>query len=160
MALTSYMKVTGKTQGEMKGDCVQAGDKKDKILLYGIDHDVEIPKDPHTGMPTGQRIHHPYTVTKHLDKASPKLMQACCKGEQCDVEIDFYRITEAGMEEKYYTVKMAEAIVVNVHDFKPLTLDPDSKPYMDMEEVSFTYSKITWTYTDGNIEYTDDWKGN
>ena len=27
-----------------------------------------------------------------------------------------------------------------------------------MEDVSFTYSKITWSYTDGNIEFTDDWK--
>lgn len=28
-----------------------------------------------------------------------------------------------------------------------------------MEEDSMIYSKITWTYTDGNIEYTDSWQG-
>ena len=32
MALTMYMKVTGKNQGEIKGSCDQGGDKKDKIL--------------------------------------------------------------------------------------------------------------------------------
>jgi len=158
MALTSYMKVTGKTQGDIKGDCTQSGDKKDKILVYAIDHSVEIPKDTHTGLPTGQRIHNPLTITKHVDNASPKLYQGCCKGEQMTVEIDSYRIKETGEEEKYFTVKMEEAIIVDMRSFKPTTFVPDNKPFHDMEEVSFTYSKITWTYADGNIEYTDDWK--
>jgi type VI secretion system secreted protein Hcp len=52
MALTMYMKVTGKNQGEIKGSCDQGGDKKDKILVYAMDHKVEIPKDTHTGLPT------------------------------------------------------------------------------------------------------------
>ena len=92
MALTAYMKVEGKSQGEIKGDCQQGGDKKDKILVYAVEHLVEIPKDTHTGLPTGQRIHHPLTITKHLDQASPKLYKACCTGEQCTVTIDHYRI--------------------------------------------------------------------
>ena len=53
MALTSYMKVKGKSQGEIKGDCTQSGDKKDTMLIYQVDHLVEIPKDTHTGLPTG-----------------------------------------------------------------------------------------------------------
>ncbi|KAF1077361.1 Hcp family type VI secretion system effector [Halodesulfovibrio sp. MK-HDV] len=159
MALTAYMKVTGKSQGEIKGDCTQAGDKKDRILLYGMDHSVEIPKDTHTGLPTGQRIHKPFTVTKHKDKASPKLFQACCKGEQLTAEIDFYHISPSGEEQKYYTIKMEEAIIVDMRENTPLTFLTENKPYHDMEEVSFTYSKITWTYADGNIEFTDSWKG-
>ena len=158
MALTSYMKVKGKSQGEIKGDCTQSGDKKDTMLIYQVEHLVEIPKDTHTGLPTGQRIHHPITVTKHYDNASPKLKQACCKGEQCDVELDFYRIEPDGTEKKYYVIKLAEAIIVNVRDYKPMTFDSSTKEYHDMEDISFTYSKITWSYTDGNIEYTDDWK--
>lgn len=160
MALTSYMKVTGKKQGEIKGDCTQGGDKKDKVLLYAMDHNVEIPKDTHTGLPTGQRIHNPFKVIKHKDKASPKLFQATCTGEQCTVEIDFYRIDATGAEVNYYKIKMEEAIVVDMREYTTLTFLPENKPYMDMEEVSFTYSKITWTYTDGNIEYTDSWSGN
>jgi len=160
MALTSYMKVTGKTQGVIKGDCDQAdGKKKDTILVYGTEHNVEIPKDTHTGLPTGQRIHHPFTAIKHKDQASPKLWQATCKGEQCTVEINYFRITATGMEQNYFTIKLENAIVVNMREYNPLTFLPDNKPFSDMEEVSFTYSKITWTYTDGNIEYTDDWKG-
>lgn len=158
MALTAYMKVEGKTQGEIKGDCPQGGDKKDKITVYALEHLVEIPKDTHTGLPTGQRIHHPLSITKHLDQASPKLYKACCTGEQCTVTIDHYRIAATGLEEKYYTIKMEDAIVVSMNKYTPLTFLPDNKPYHDMETVSFTYSKITWTYNDGNIEYVDDWK--
>ena len=53
---------------------------------------------------------------------------------------------------------MENAIVVEMDQLTPLTFLPESKPYHDMEDVQFTYSKITWTYNDGNIEYTDDWK--
>lgn len=158
MALTSYMKVTGKSQGEIKGDCPQGGDKKDKVLVYNVDHLVEIPKDTHTGLPTGQRIHHPLTITKHKDQATPKLFQACCTGEQCEVELLFFRIKPDGTEENYFKIKLEEAIIVNMREYTPMTFLPENKPYQDMEEVSFTYSKVTWSYTDGNIEYTDNWK--
>jgi type VI secretion system secreted protein Hcp len=158
MALTAYLAVKGKSQGDIKGDCPQGGDKKDKILVYGIDHNVEIPKDTHTGLPTGQRIHHPLVLTKGKDNASPKLFKACCTGEQCDVTLDQYRIRPDGTEEKYFTIKLEEAIAVNVREFTPTTFLAENKPYHDMEEVSFTYSKITWTYNDGNIEFVDSWK--
>jgi type VI secretion system secreted protein Hcp len=158
MALTAYVKVEGKSQGEIKGDCPQSGDKKDRILVYGIDHSVEIPKDTHTGLPTGQRIHHPLTLTKGKDNASPKLFKACCTGEQCSVTLDQYRIKADGTEEKYFTIKLEEAIIVNMREFTPVTFLAENKPYHDMEELSLTYSKITWTYNDGNIEFVDDWK--
>ncbi len=158
MALTAYVKVEGASQGEMKGDCPQGGDKKDKILVYAIEHSVEIPKDTHTGLPTGQRIHHPLIIEKHLDMATPKLYKACCTGEQCKVTIDHYRIKADGTEEKYFTIKLDEAIIVSVDKFTPETFKPENKPYSDMEKIAFTYSKISWTYNDGNIEYVDDWK--
>ncbi|MDR3153502.1 MAG: Hcp family type VI secretion system effector [Deltaproteobacteria bacterium] len=158
MALTAYLAVKGKSQGDIKGDCPQGGDKKDKILVYGVDHAVEIPRDTHTGLPTGQRIHKPLVVTKHKDQSSPKLFKACSTGENVDVTLDFYRIKADGTEEKYFTVKIEEGIIVNLREYTPITFLPENKPYHDMEEVSFTYSKITWTYNDGNIEFTDDWK--
>ncbi|MDR3135787.1 MAG: Hcp family type VI secretion system effector [Deltaproteobacteria bacterium] len=158
MALTAYLKVEGKTQGEIKGDCPQGGDKKDKILVYAIDHSVEIPRDTHSGLPTGQRIHKSLTVTKHKDQASPKLFKACCTGENVTVTLDNYRVKPDGTEEKYFTTKLEEAIIVNVREYTPLTFLPEDKPYHDMEEISFSYSKITWTYNDGNIEFVDDWK--
>ena len=158
MALTMYMKVTGKSQGEIKGSCDQGGDKKDKMLVYAYSHEVEIPRDNHTGLPTGQRIHHPLVVTKAKDVATPKLYAACCKGEGVEVELDFYRIADTGEEKKYFTIKLEDAIIVKMGADTPTTFLAENKPYKDMETVAFTYSKITWSYADGNIEFTDDWK--
>ena len=158
MALTSYLKVEGKSQGEIRGDCLQGGDKKDKILVFAVEHKVEIPKDTHTGLPTGQRIHHPFVITKKIDQSSPYLMRMCCTGEQGTVTLDHYRVKEDGSEEKYYTIKLEDAIVVDISKFTPLTFLADNKPYSDMEKISFTYSRMTVTYNDGNISFTDDWK--
>ena len=75
MALIAYMQVNGSTQGMLKGDCVQAGDKKDTIIVYGSDHFVEVPRDVHTGLPTGAAIHHTFTVTKHKDQSTPMKLE-------------------------------------------------------------------------------------
>ena len=158
MALTAYMKLKGKSQGDIKGDCEQGGDKKDSILVYATEHKGEIPKETHTGLLTGQRIHHPYKITMAKRQAWPKLYKPCATGEQLDVQLAAHGIKAAWMAEQPVTVKMENAIVVEMDQLTPLTFLPESKPYHDMEDVQFTYSKITWTYNDGNIEYTDDWK--
>lgn len=159
MAMTSYMKVTGYGQGEIKGDCSQEGEmRKDMILVYDINHTIELPRDRLTGAPTGQRIHLPLTITKHFDKASPLLYQALCSGEKCDVELYFFHITEKGTEEHYFTISLTEAIIVEMQAYKPMVFMPENKPYHDMEKVSFTYSKIIWSYVVDGIESEDAWK--
>jgi len=113
MALTGYLKLLGETQGVINGDCKQADPKKDKILVYAWNHEIEIPNDTHTGTPTGQRIHKPLVITKQMDSASPKIMQACTKGEQLkEWQLDLYRITDKGTEEHYYSIKLGGAIIV------------------------------------------------
>lgn len=156
--MTSYLKLTGANQGEIQGDCTQAG-RENMILVYGFDHNVEIPRDTHTGLPTGQRIHKPFKIIKHKDKSSPKLYQATCTGEQfTDVELWFFRINETGQQEHYYTIKLQNAIIVQMQEFNPLTFLEQNKPYHDMEEVWFSYEKIVWTYETDGIEAEDDWK--
>ena len=158
MANTMYLKVKGANQGDIKGDCSQTG-REDTILVYSLDHAVEIPRDTHTGLPTGQRIHMPLKIQKHKDQASPLLYQACCSGERItEFELDFYRINDKGQEEHYYTIKLSNAIIVEMREYTPMTFLAENKPYRDMEEVSFSYEKIVWTYEPDGIEAEDDWK--
>ena len=157
MAMTSYLKVEANDQGEIKGDCTQEG-REDLIMVYSIDHKVEIPRDTHTGLPTGQRIHKPLQIIKHKDKSSPGLFQACCSGEQMKIEMKFFRITDAGKEEHYFTIKLENAIIVEMQEYNPLTFLEENKPYKDMESVLFTYEKIIWTYEPDGIETEDSWK--
>ena len=158
MPMTGYLTLEGKNQGKIEGDCTQKGREK-TILVYAIDHGVEIPRDTLTGLPTGQRIHKPFTATKHVDPASPLLYQACTSGEQMKKwQLDYYHINEKGQEELYFQVSLENAIIVGIHHYKPMAFLEDNKPYQDMEEVSFTYGKITWSHKTANKEAEDDWK--
>lgn len=157
MAMTIYMKIKAKKQGDIEGDCTQQGREK-TILCYSMDHHVEIPRDTHTGLPTGQRIHKAITVSTHMGKHTPKLFQACTSGERMDVEINMFWINEKGQEEKYFTIKLEEAIVVDAREWFPATFLEENKPYKHMNDFSFTYETIIWTYVPDGIEAQDSWK--
>ncbi|WP_108652672.1 type VI secretion system tube protein TssD [Dongshaea marina] len=157
MAFTIYMSVTGAHQGPILGSCAQAGEKRNKILVYALSHQIEIPTDTHQAVATGQRIHAPLTVSKGRDVASPKLLQACCSGERCSVTLDFYQISADGEEYLYYQVTLNNAIIVSRKGLTPTTFLRKHQPYPDLEEVSFSYSEIIETHTQGNIETIDSW---
>lgn len=157
MAMTTYMKIKAKNQGDIEGDCAQQGREK-MVLCYSMEHNVEIPRDTHSGLPTGQRIHRPLTVTTHMGKHTPKVFQACTSGEQMDVEIQQFRINEKGQEEKYFTIKLENSIIVNAREWFPPTFLEENKPYQHMQEISFTYETIIWTYVPDGVEAQDSWK--
>jgi type VI secretion system secreted protein Hcp len=158
MPMPCHMTVTGKNQGKIEGSCDIQG-REGTIIVYSLDHTVEIPRDTHTGLPTGKRIHLPMTVEKEIDKSTPKLMQALASGEQLsEVVLDFWRISPKGAEEKYYTVKLEDAIIVSLESFFPETFLEDNETYKHMEKASFTYGKIIWTWQPDGIEAEDSWK--
>jgi type VI secretion system secreted protein Hcp len=151
------MTVKGKDQGDIEGSCTIKGHEK-TILVWELDHSVTIPVNPSTGGTTGQRIHLPLVITKEIDKSSPKLQQAVCTGEKTEVLLEFWRISPAGKEEKYYTVKLEGATVVKTENYFPLTFLEESKVFKHMEKISFTYTKIIWTWVPDGIESEDNWE--
>lgn len=158
MSMPSHLSLTGKNQGKIEGSCDIKG-REGTILVYALDHNIEIPRDTHSGLPTGKRIHLPMTVTKEVDKSSPKLYQALTSGEQLsDVLLDFYRISPTGTEEKYFTTKLQNAIIVAMSPYYPETFVSSNEPYKHMEKVSFTYEKVIWTWHPDGIEAEDSWK--
>ena len=157
MALTGYLTLEGQSQGKMEGDCTQKGREK-TILVYAVDHTVEIPRDNLTGKASGQRIHRPLTITKHTDPASPLIYQACAAGEEFKKwQLDYYHIDEKGQEKLYYSITLEKAIAVAVRHTKRHVMDENNKPYHDEEEVSFTYSGITWENKEANKTASDSW---
>lgn len=156
MALTSYLTVTGETQGAIEGECDQAG-REGTIMVYEMDHAVTIPRHPQTGLPTGTRLHKPLEVVKQKDKSSPLLFQACTTGEQVTVELTFWRINSAGVEEHYFTLTLEGAIIVEMREYKPNVLLQENEPYHDMERILFSYRKIGWECVTGSTAAEDDW---
>ncbi len=142
------MWVTGQNQGDIEGSVTDAG-REGSIKVYVMEHEVKIPTDER-GRPTGRHVDGPLKIVKEYDKASPLLEQALVTGERLSsVELNFFRTTSAGAEEHYYTVKLEDALITSVKPFSP----NDSNDGRRLEEVSFSYHKISWTWEpEGSIQ--------
>ena len=154
-----HMAVTGTTQGNISQGCCDMIGREDTSLCQALDHEIYIPRDIQTGLPTGKRVHRALLITKAFDKSSPKLYQALCAGERMsEVVFKFYRIAPTGNEEHYFTIKLQDAIIVALKPWIPNCLDPSKEGFTDMEDLSFTYSHIFWTWEPDGVEAEDQWQ--
>jgi len=159
MPMPFHMELTGNTQGNISEGCSDMKGRENTILCQALNHEVYIPRDPQTGLPTGKRVHNPLTVTKVFDKSTPKFFQALSTGERMsNVTLKYYRINPSGNEEHYFTIKLEDAIIVSVKPWVPNALDSSRERFTHMEDVSFTYSKIIWTWEIDGVEAQDEWK--
>ena len=157
MPVPAYLTLKGKKVGEIKGSCEQEG-HIDEILVHEFRHEIEIPKDPGSGQPTGRRLHKPLIVVKQFDQASPQMYQALTTGDSIEeATIKWYRI-KAGVEEHYFTITIKNALIVGIKPYMPMCLDPQKKEYEHMEEVSFSYADIIWRWEPGGKEAEDHFK--
>ena len=157
MPMPAHMTLAGENQGNIEGSCEMQG-RENTILVEAFNHNVSIPRDPQSGLSTGKRVHNPFTIVKVYDKSSPKLYQALCTGEHMKVvTVKWYRINPSGQEEHYFTHQLQDAIIVSIRPWMPNCLDPATESYTHMEEVSFTYKKIIWTWEIDGIEAEDSW---
>jgi type VI secretion system secreted protein Hcp len=158
MALQAHLTLEGTEQGKIEGSSAIKG-REGTIEVQQFDHEVYMPHDSNTGMPTGSPVHRPLTVCKAFDKASPKLHKALARGERLrSVELKWYRIKADGKQEHYYTHRLEDAILVSIKPYMRNRLDRDSEEYQHMEQVSFTYRKITWTWEPEGIGAETDWR--
>lgn len=167
MATPAYMSIKGKTQGlitagaftgESVGNTFQEG-HEDQVMVQSMDHEVLIPRDPQSGQPTGQRIHKPVRVTKVFDKSSPLLQAALTSGELLEeVVISWYRTSATGVQEHYFTTQLEDAIIVNIRGYMHNCQDPSKSHFTHLEDVEFSYRKITWTHEVSGTSGSDDWR--
>jgi len=156
MPLPGNLTIIGEEQGQLEGSCELDG-REGTILVQAFDHTVEIPTGS-DGISVGRRVHRPFTITKEMDKSTPMLFQALCQGELLsEVRLDWYRIDGTGEQEHYFSVVLRNALVSRVHPWVPDVLDPAKASYRHMEDVSFTYEAIIWTWEPDGIEYEDTW---
>ncbi|WP_122560253.1 type VI secretion system tube protein TssD, partial [Pseudomonas viridiflava] len=85
--------------------------------------------------------------TKVFDKSSPLLLAALTSGERLtEITIQWYRTSAAGTQEHYFTTKLEDAIIVDVKDYMHNCQDPANAHFTHLEDVEFTYRKITRTH--------------
>ncbi len=157
MALNAYLRLKGTKQGVIQGSSTQKG-REGKIVVVASNHEVIAPVDPASGLPTGRRQHKPFVITKEVDKASPLLYTALVTNEQItEWELQFWHPAQTGAETQYYTVKLTNAAIRSIQFTMADNRNTELQRYAPYEEVSFTYQKIEWIWTDGGITASDDW---
>ncbi|MEP9377952.1 Hcp family type VI secretion system effector [Aquabacter sp. CN5-332] len=167
MPQMGYVTIEGEKQGAMTkgattadsiGNGWQSGHEDESLVLAFSGH-VIIPRDPQSGQPSGTRVHQPAVITKYFDKASPMLWQALATGEVLKtVELSFWRTSTTGAQEKYYTIKWEDAVLVDGKAHIPHVLKDENKALQHMEDWSFTYRKVTWTHDKASSTGSDDWR--
>ena len=156
MPTPSYAWFKDTSGGEIKGS-VQITGREGSSEVMEFNHEVRIPTDVHTAKLTGVRMHNPVSLIKSFDAASPYLYKACCEGQTLqEVVIKWYIIDDSGQEKEYFIHKLEKVKVNSIKAYMPNTKDPDKERYVHLEEVGLAYGKITWTYCDGQLEFTDE----
>ena len=157
MALNSYLKLKGQIQGDIKGSVTQKG-REGLIIVIGFDHEIVSPRDPATGQATGKRMHKPFVITKEIDKSTPLLHNALTNNENLiQWELQCFAAKGTGQEINNFTVKLTDATVTGIQTIMLNNRVPENIKMPIMEEVSFVYQKIEWTWVDGGVTAIDDW---
>lgn len=157
----AYAKIEGSKQGVFKGEAVRVAGR-DYIPVIQFDYEIISPRDAASGLPTGKRQHKPIVITKTLDASSPQIFQAMINNETLTtVTIEFVTSNTEGKELVYYTIVLTNASIADVHQHMRLPeAVPAGSPTVltePMEDVAFSFQKITVTSTVGQTTSVDSW---
>jgi type VI secretion system secreted protein Hcp len=144
-----------KIQGaEVKGDVALRG-VEGMIECSSYEQEVTMPVAT-AGLQSGRRQYQPLKITKRIDQSSPQILKALTQNEVVDAEFHFYRVNRAsGAVQQFYTVEIKQAHVVSVKQMNPDRAVAATAALPPMEEVSFAFNTIKWTYVDGGITHED-----
>jgi type VI secretion system secreted protein Hcp len=142
-----YAQIKGQKQGALKG-AVTAAQYSGQIQVDTVEFGVGNPMDVSTGMATGKRVARPLQITKPMDQSSPLLHTSAVTNESLTVTISY--VVEGQGHKAYATVALTNAMI---RDFN----SQGSADGSTVETISFTYTKIEFTWVNGGITSQDDW---
>lgn len=167
MPMPAYMMVTGEKNGDIHVGAMgtnsvnnfsRSDKRKDWIQVQAFDHSVYLPTDPQSGQPVGKRVHRGCKVTKIFDRTSPIFMDMLTSGEQIQkITVEWEWLDKSGSEIPYMQHIFERATIIDVRQYMPNCLDPTYKDLWHMEEVTFTYKKVTWKHMQATTEAVDSW---
>jgi len=118
---------------------------KDWIELLGFKHEITLDVSDLGGGGglTARSEHGDLYVTKELDKSSPLLYLACSNGQPVGTaRIELVKDTPSGRQ-KFMEYVLHDVLVTSA---RPVG-GSEAGEAVPMEDISFTYSKIEWNYT-------------
>ena len=147
----AFMGVTGKVQGNFKGESL-APARKDRMPIAAFNFEVLAPIGANTGMPSGKRVHKPIVVTKEWGAASPQFVQALINNEVLtQVVIEFYDTAANGEEVLSSSIKLTNASISDVNQ----TYGESAGKMANLQNISLTYQRMELTDKSGTTVIDD-----
>ena len=155
-----YLKANGQ---DIKGESEQHSlGRQDSIECVYYRQSAITAREAGSGMATGRRQYEPLLIRKRIDKSSPLLAKTMVENTACEGTFKFFRPnpTGDGTTEQFYTVVIKNARIASLTQYVPDTIVPASATEPPLEEVSFVFHTISWTYTNGGVTHEDTWNAN
>jgi len=160
MPIHAILTIEGQNSGEIQGGCT-IKPHEGKIEVLAFNHRLNVPLVAATGEVTGKVANQPVTIVKEIDRATPKLFSTLINNEVITKwELRFFQITEKGALRNYFTIKLDKARVIEIKSLMSQVKKAESKGETPLEEISFTYGKITWVHEPTGTETQFDWTQN
>jgi type VI secretion system secreted protein Hcp len=158
VAYQFYVTIQGAKQGKLKGDALSKS-QVGKMIGLKFEYEVTSPRDLATGQASGKRMHKPFTITKEWGAASPQLLRACATNEVLNmVLLEFFHTTATGEERLHHTIKLTNASISNLKQYVADPVMAAEYDAAELEEISFTYQRITFEDKVGKTTAVDDWE--
>jgi type VI secretion system secreted protein Hcp len=155
-----YLKANGE---DIKGDSTQLSlGREESIECVYYEQAVATAREAGTGQATGRRKYEPLLIRKRIDKSTPLLAKAMAENTQIDGIFKFFRPnpTGDGTTEQFYTVEVKRGRIASFKQVVPDCINPVSATEPPLEEVTFVFHSISWTYTNGGVTHEDTWDQN
>ncbi|MDR2306817.1 MAG: Hcp family type VI secretion system effector [Paucimonas sp.] len=157
MAYHSYLSITGSRQGLISAGCSTEASIGNRCQVGHTDEVMVLSLAHHLISNDSQRaLHQPVLITKFVDKATPLLAQALDSGERIECDLNFYRTSPSGHLERYFTVKLGGAVLVEQRiDVPHSLLQSDQEA---QEHLAIRYREISWIHHSGNTSAHAAWR--
>ncbi|MFN0108790.1 MAG: Hcp family type VI secretion system effector [Blastocatellia bacterium] len=120
------------------------------IDAVGTDSLLTAAVDSGTGASSGRPKFNPLVITKAIDSATPKLFDACAGGDHLRlVQVSWIRSNHMskGGEVVYFKVILEDVQITSVRSRLPNQNQASGIELGPVEEVTFSFGRITWIYT-------------
>jgi type VI secretion system secreted protein Hcp len=155
-----YLKASG---ADIKGESTQHSlGRENSIECLYFEQAVKTAREAGSGMATGRRQYEPLLLRKRIDKSSPLIAKALVENQTIIGEFKFFRPnpTGDGTTQHFYSIKIEDGRVSTQKMYVPDTIVPATSTEPPLEEVSFVFHTISWTFTNGGVTHEDTWDQN
>jgi type VI secretion system secreted protein Hcp len=152
-----YLKANGT---DIKGESTQISlGREESIECVYYEQGVITAREAGSSLATGRRQYQPLLIRKRIDKSTPLLMKALTENQVIEATFKFFRPnpTGDGTTEQFYSVNFKQGRINSIKQFVPDTIVPATSTDPALEELTFVFHTIGWTYTNGGVTHEDSW---